>query len=200
MSIVTHALQLPGQKRLKVGAHALVHRAWRDISTQRRAQLCQVFVLIPQHAGRGLDGLLKWVEHEADSLTLDRTKLIDRRGQRRCIDTHLQLAQRATRWSLLTEIEDGFSDLWLRARRTHVALAGQLMRCHLYVLAVFVVKGAIDQLQNMGLARANSADHNDFDNLGHGIYSTVQAGHLHRANAEAPAWSWSSCMIMGNGG
>nr|GFC97273.1 hypothetical protein [Tanacetum cinerariifolium] len=35
---------------------------------------------------------------------------------------------------------------------------------------------------------------------GHGLHSTVQVGHLHRATANAPAWSWSSGMIMGNGG
>jgi hypothetical protein len=31
-------------------------------------------------------------------------------------------------------------------------------------------------------------------------YRMVQAGHLQRANASAPEWSWSSGMIMGNGG
>ncbi|WP_162770588.1 hypothetical protein [Pseudomonas abietaniphila] len=36
--------------------------------------------------------------------------------------------------------------------------------------------------------------------VSHGIHSTVQFGQMQRATASAPAWSWSSGMIMGNGG
>src|SRR5690606_29467436 len=77
---------------------------------------------------------------------------------------------------MLSQAEDGFGHSRLAAWRAETALAGEVVRGDLYVMAVFSAQCFVDQLEYMRLAQTDFADNKDLDNFAHLAHSTVALG------------------------